>query len=459
MTLLTPLGLLGLIGIIILIIIYIIKPNYQQKFVSTTFVWKLSLKYRKRKLPFSKLRNIILIICQVLLLTACAAILTNPNQILKSRITEPEVIVILDSSASMRAYNEEGLTRYERATEEISELVAETFNNDGFVSVIVADDQPEFLVKRAPAVERSAAEESVEKLVSGEIACSYATADLDYAIGMTEEIFKINPDAKVYLYTDNYESGDNPRVPKGVEIVSLRDEEKNGAVLSAKTLYEENYYTFLVDVACYGMDKRVEVCVDVYGANAIDSNEQGVQVNYRKVVECVGEETTNVIFVNESLYLENEDIYQLAYGDNVFVIPDGNRVYSYQSIHVSLLEENGDPLEDSFLEDNTFDIYGGQKQVIKVQYASGKPNSFWPAILREIRNVYSDLWDIQLTFVQQNTEPAINGFDFYVFEHEMPEKMPDDGVLFLVNPDKLPAKMDIRLGGMYQASNPLGGPL
>ena len=137
MTLLTPLGLLGLIGIIILIIIYIIKPNYQQKFVSTTFVWKLSLKYRKRKLPFSKLRNIILIICQVLLLTACAAILTSPNQILKSRITEPEVIVILDSSASMRAYNEEGLTRYERATEDISELVAATFNEDGFVSVIV----------------------------------------------------------------------------------------------------------------------------------------------------------------------------------------------------------------------------------------------------------------------------------------------------------------------------------
>ena len=40
MTLLTPLGLLGLLGIVALIIIYIIRPNYQQKFVSTTFVWK-----------------------------------------------------------------------------------------------------------------------------------------------------------------------------------------------------------------------------------------------------------------------------------------------------------------------------------------------------------------------------------------------------------------------------------
>ena len=48
---LTPLGFLGLIGLIILLIIYIIKPNYQNKYISSTFVWKLSLKYRKKKMP------------------------------------------------------------------------------------------------------------------------------------------------------------------------------------------------------------------------------------------------------------------------------------------------------------------------------------------------------------------------------------------------------------------------
>ena len=58
MTLLTPLGLLGLIGIVALIIIYIIRPNYQQKFISSTYVWKLSLRYRKKKIPTSKLRNL-----------------------------------------------------------------------------------------------------------------------------------------------------------------------------------------------------------------------------------------------------------------------------------------------------------------------------------------------------------------------------------------------------------------
>ena len=68
MSLLTPLGLLGLLSIVALIIIYIIRPNYQEKFISTTFVWNLSLKYRKKRIPTSKLRNILLIICQILIL-------------------------------------------------------------------------------------------------------------------------------------------------------------------------------------------------------------------------------------------------------------------------------------------------------------------------------------------------------------------------------------------------------
>ena len=57
MSWLTPIGFLGLIGLLILIIIYIIKPNYQNKVISSTFVWRLSLKYKKKKIPISKLRS------------------------------------------------------------------------------------------------------------------------------------------------------------------------------------------------------------------------------------------------------------------------------------------------------------------------------------------------------------------------------------------------------------------
>ena len=47
---LIPLGLLGLLGIVALILIYIIKPNFQQKLLSSTFLWRLSLKFKKKKM-------------------------------------------------------------------------------------------------------------------------------------------------------------------------------------------------------------------------------------------------------------------------------------------------------------------------------------------------------------------------------------------------------------------------
>ena len=124
MTLLAPLGLLGLLGIVALIIIYIIKPNYQQKYISSTYVWKLSLKYRKKRIPVSKLRNILLIVCQILILTACASILAKPVKILLNKVEEREVIAILDASASMRT-TLDGETRFERAVGEVLELSEE----------------------------------------------------------------------------------------------------------------------------------------------------------------------------------------------------------------------------------------------------------------------------------------------------------------------------------------------
>ena len=147
MTLLSPWGLLGLLGIIALIIIYIIKPNYQQKFISTTYVWKLSLKYRKKRIPISKLRNFLIILCQILIITAGALILAQPNLVLKEQVQEAEVIAIIDSSASMRAEYEDE-TRFKRAVDMAMDLAVTTWENDGIVSVIIADDTPEFLAQQ-----------------------------------------------------------------------------------------------------------------------------------------------------------------------------------------------------------------------------------------------------------------------------------------------------------------------
>ena len=131
MRLLIPLGLLGLLGIVALIIIYLIKPNFQQKFISSTFIWKLSLKYRRKKLPVNMLRNILLIICQVLIITSCALILAKPVIAEEEIKYNSEQIIVIDASANMRAKHKEfgeDVTRFEKAVEKAKEQIVKALS-------------------------------------------------------------------------------------------------------------------------------------------------------------------------------------------------------------------------------------------------------------------------------------------------------------------------------------------
>ena len=103
MSFLTPLGFLAFLGVIALIIIYIIKPNFQNKIISSTFIWKMSLKYKKKRIPISKLRNILLFICQVLILSAAAFVVTQPFINTSDSKANTDEIMIIDASASMHS--------------------------------------------------------------------------------------------------------------------------------------------------------------------------------------------------------------------------------------------------------------------------------------------------------------------------------------------------------------------
>ena len=435
MTLLKPLGLLGLIGILVLIIIYIIKPNYQQKFISSTYIWKLSLKYRKKKIPISKLRNILLIICQVLILTACAAILAKPAQILKNHVEVREVIAILDSSVSMRT-DLEGETRYERAINGILDLSEEVWAKKGLVSVINAKEDASFITERASEEYQETLFAELNGMLEGDdIACSYGTANMDAAMTLCEEVLFENPNAEIYLYTDM----DYDYVPAGISVVNVSDSmEWNAAILNAYTEYLDGYYTFYVELACYGVDKEIEVRMEVQNANADNSLDVGAKKVFTQVVPCEGEKTKTLVFINEDLYQQGTELEDTVY----YKIPGNDekddRIDSYQTIHVSISEA------DSFPVDNNFQIYGGQKEVIKIQYASSNPNPFYGVVLNNLVNVYKDVWDIQITEVKRGDHASVktSGFDFYLFEEaEIPEILPTDGVVILLDPqaEKMPS--------------------
>ena len=43
-----PLGFIAILSVAILVVIYLIKPSYKSKTLPSTYIWKESLKYRKK---------------------------------------------------------------------------------------------------------------------------------------------------------------------------------------------------------------------------------------------------------------------------------------------------------------------------------------------------------------------------------------------------------------------------
>ena len=444
---LLPLGLLGLLGILALIIIYIIRPNYLVHHIPSTYVWKLSLRYKKRRLPTSKLRNILLFICQVLILASIAGILAQPALVKHNASDLNDVIAIIDSSASMYAETDRE-TRFMRAVDNVIDLATDTFAKGGSVSVIVADASPDYLGRRVAPKASAQLLSELRTLRNNEQACYYGSADITAAMKLTEEVLDENPFADIYLYTDEvYDEtyAEQLEERRKIHIKNVSDaSEWNGAVLGASTEIVDTYCELTVEIASYSMTRELDLYVEISGPDATALNPDKKPIVILKPVFCEKDTVKKIVFRypgESSKGDESKDDPNVTYHD----LGIEERFQTYQSINISLRTGG-----DSLGADDSFNLYGGSLPVLKVQYASSRhipangsdkenpgPNPFVNGALGMVKNAFARLqrYDVQITEVQQGKEPALNGFDFYVFEHDMPDTLPSDGVVFLLDPN------------------------
>lgn len=462
MRLLTPLGLLALLSIVALIIIYIIRPNYQQKFISTTFVWKLSLKYRKKKIPTSKLRNIILIIIQILILTLAAAILTTPSKILQMREDSREVILIIDSSASMRT-GEGETSRFKRAVEEARTLADATIANDGTVSLVLADDTPEFAFLSIKKDSRAEMDKVFADLLDDELdLCSYSVANLQGAIDLCANKFAMNSSAVAHVFTDAQFVAHNA---PNVEIIDVTEpDEWNAAILSGEAEKSNGFYYFVVEVACYGKSQQLDLTLEVEGVNGSTSFQDNVSAQFS--VDCNAEQTIRVVFLNEEYHADEAELFEADENTKVVKMSTTDKVNSFSSVNVAL--EVGGGLDD-LVYDNGFSIYGGDPYTVDLEYYSygydpvdgtnkDLRNPFITQALYVFRSYYSDKgwWNIEPKFKTGN-KMELDGYDFYIFEHTMPASLPTDGIVMLFDPNEAPVgagftvQRDVKLSGSLDA--------
>ena len=421
MNLLIPLGLLGLLSIIALILIYIIKPNYQQKRISSTYVWKLSLKYKKKRIPVSRLSQILIFICQLLVLTLCAVLLAKPA-ILEERIDyKAESVVIIDASASMMV-NDGAESRFERAVAEVKEFSTNVMDADGVLSIIVAGYNPYFVAQRSGSSDAAQIADDLDEILADGVArCTYGSADMNGAVELAEQVLDANPNAKVYLYTATEYINKN-----GINVISVAHEDEwNAAILNCSAKVEDdNYYSISVDAGCYGRAVQLTVYCDIYGVN--DNDERIEHVSKTQFFDNLESEAT-ISFTSEDF--------------------TGGPIYSFKSLRTYI------EVSDGFEFDNSFDYYGGRRQKIKIQYASDYSNTFFETICRILRTNFKDRWDVEYNILRSDEKPATEGYDIYIFEHKMPDNIPTDGVVILADLNVAPINSGLRLGDTVNISS------
>ena len=402
MRLLLPIGLLALLGIAVLIVIYLIKPSYQNKPVTSTYIWRESLKYRKREKPDSIFRNLLLILCQILLVALSAFILSMPFVKTYSADDLDQNILVIDGSANMMAASD-GTTRFERALGQALQFAEESIGKRVPVSVVYAGEDASYVVTEE--ISFAAVEEKL-----GALQCSYTTGDVEGAMALVRDLTE-NSNAQVYFYT-----GTEYRSAYDINVVDVSSENDwNACVLDVRAESIDNYYTFYADVAVYGSNKYLDVYLTVNGVN-----DEAETLYAQGRVNCVDGVTVTFEF-------------------------DGLGIYRYEDAEVSVRVDDG--TQDSFAHDDIFRLYGGTKETIKIQYASSLPNNFFTGALLVLQSTYADRWDVELSQPTESEDIASSGYDFYIFEHSMPSVLPKDGVVFLVNPDTVPRGLDLTVGG------------
>ncbi|MDR1094067.1 MAG: BatA and WFA domain-containing protein [Clostridiales bacterium] len=400
MNLLIPLGLLGLIGLIILIFIYILKPKYEEKILSSTLIWKLSLKYIKRKAPWQWLKNSVIFLLQFLTVALLAFMMARP--IFARSIEAEDVIIALETSAGMRAETG-GATRLSRAVEEIKKITKETVEKSNKVSIILAGEEARLIVDQTQNADTA-------EWALRNVSASFGGADLDAAAKLAETQLKNNPNSRIVFFTcRNYAD------PGVAEIRNMSVGDWNAAILGANYGLKNGFLAFTVGIANY---------------NAPNG---GGALNIRADIDII----------------ENGAVRSVAMGPFPVALDGGGRtdfefntavsgkpLTAFESAKFSLANA-----DDSFPYDNAFFLIPEKDERFKVQIVS-------PTAVNYLRSILEMQSGSAVTFIDLSVEnhpdpniaqnyrpPAAEGYDLYVYENYLPEEIPGDGSVWFVNPD------------------------
>jgi len=193
MRLASPNSLWWLLLAAIILFFYLLKLKRKRTVVPTVFLWKRALDELEANAPFKKLRRNLLLLLQLLILGALVFALARPLISVRA-VASGSTIIILDSTASMNARDEDGSSRLYRAKQIARDIVASLSVND---RAAILESSARVSVRCALTSDRATLVDAIENIQETE-----AAGTLDEASRLAEQMAKSERDATILIISD-----------------------------------------------------------------------------------------------------------------------------------------------------------------------------------------------------------------------------------------------------------------
>lgn len=367
-----PLGLIGLVGIPILIIIYIIKNRYTEQTIPSTYIWTMSEKFLKRRVPISIIAGLISLLLQIFIVALVSLAIAHP--VITLADSASSYCFVLDASGSMSTV-QNGKTRFDLAKEKIIDIIDDSADGSDYTLIYAGSStntQPEKMTDK----------KAMKQIVS-DLEVSYVQFDAETALQKAEEFYQKdeNTAVSVYLITDtDYDAHDN------VTVINVAKTTVNYALTDVQYDIDGGSLVVTGTVIAYGSDELLQI--DLY----FDGAEEPEQ---------------------SDLFAANDSGLQFK-----FTCPDRT---GFESIKVQIANDDDLPLDSSV---TVFDVTN--ENISDVLLVSDTPFFIQAALVAAgLKNVKP----IKTSEYDGNTSCGL-----YIFDGFMPQTLPTDGAVWFFNP-------------------------
>ncbi len=375
MSFLYPIGLLGLIGIPILIIIYIIKTKYTEQTVASTYLWRLSEKFLKRRNPLSWISGMLSLILQILAITLVSLAIAHPMFTIHGAAYE--YCFVLDASGSMNTV-QAGTTRFDLAKEQIAQQIEDAADGSQY-TLVVAGDQVTVVYERLTS--KNTALTLLQKQEPG-----YDENSLDLAISEAQQYFNTNPGVKISVYSDA-----NHGVNENVTLVNVAQNALNYGISNVSYGFADGKLKVNGDLISYGGEDTLEVYLYVDDSQEAASGYVGVVTP------------------------EQPARFQLSC-----------ELENFSSLRIQLQTTDG------ILQDNEVQIFDTKSDSAYNAVIISEASLFLEMCLKAWG--YSNYVVITPDVFEKEMQGEIAGYGLYIFDCYSPEKLPSDGAVWIINP-------------------------